>query len=276
VSIGGASTRLLALLGHPVDHSASPALHRAACAAAGVDATYLAFDVPPERLAAAVEGLRALGALGANVTVPHKQAVLELVDACTDEAQAVGAGNTLFWDGGRLVADNTDATGLHEVLADDLALAAGVPVQLVGAGGAARAAAVALGRLGARVRVWARRREQAEQVTDLALAHGASPLGDREPVTVVLNATPLGLADEPLPDPFMTLADDQIALDLVYRPEPTPFLRAAMAAGARAVDGRGMLLAQAAHAFVRWTGQPAPRAALGEALAQAMGASHRR
>lgn len=267
---GRASTRLLALLGHPVDHSASPALHHAACEATGIDATYLAFDVAPSRLAAAVEGLRALGALGANVTVPHKQAVLDLVDAVTDEARAVGAANTLCWDDGRLLADNTDATGLLEVLTDDLGLRAQTAVEVVGAGGAARAAAVALGRLGARVRVWARRRERAEEVQALALAHGAQALEARERPEVVVNATPLGLADEPLPEPFMALTPDQTALDLVYRPEPTPFLRAAARAGARTADGRGMLLAQAAHAFERWTGLAPPRPVLAAALARAL------
>ncbi|MDP8971399.1 MAG: shikimate dehydrogenase, partial [Actinomycetota bacterium] len=111
-----ASTRLVCLLGHPVAHSVSPQIHNAAFAAAGVDAVYLGFDVEPEGLADAMTGLRSVGFRGANVTVPHKPAALALADAATTEAQAVGAVNTLFWDGDRLVADNTDAAGLRTVL----------------------------------------------------------------------------------------------------------------------------------------------------------------
>lgn len=270
-----ASTRLVALLGHPVGHSASPAMHAAAFAAADVDAAYLAFDVEPGALADAVTGLRALGALGANITVPHKTAVLELVDRVTDEARGIGAANTLFWEAGAWVADNTDAAGLSRVLDDEIGLAPATPTVIVGAGGAARAAAVALGRVGARVRVHARRPQPARVVRDLAVAHGADHLDTDAPVTLVVNATPLGLRGESLPEQFMRLGPRQIALDLVYGAEPTPFLVAARNGGALAVDGRGMLLGQAIHAFERWIGQPAPgeamRSALDDQLAHALG-----
>lgn len=259
-------TRLVALLGHPVGHSASPAMHSAAFAAAEVDAAYLAFDVEPPALPAAVAGLRALRALGANITVPHKVAALDLADRVTDEARGIGAANTLFWDGDALVADNTDAAGLGEVLTEDLGVEPGTTAVIVGAGGAARAAAVALGRVGARVRVHARKAKAAWAVRDLAVAHGAAHLDTDAPYTLVVNATPLGLRGESLPEPFMHLGQGQIALDLVYGPEPTPFLVAAQQGGAAAVDGRGMLLGQAAHAFERWTGQPAPREAMRQAL----------
>ena len=258
-------TRLVALLGHPVGHSGSPAIHTAAFAAAGVDAVYLAFDVPPARLAEAVSGLRALGALGANATVPHKHDALALADAATEEARLVGAANTLFWDGGVLTADNTDAAGLERVLGDDAGLADGDEVVLFGAGGAARAAAVALGRVGARVEVAARRAEAAADVASLAARAGAQ-VGDVAAPRCVINATPLGLEGEALPARFMSLARDQVALDLVYGVPRTPFLAAADTAGARALDGTGMLLEQAALAFERWTGVPAPREAMRAAL----------
>lgn len=265
-AVSAATTRLVALLGHPVGHSASPAMHAAAFAAADVDAAYLAFDVEPGALADAVTGLRALGALGANITVPHKTAVLELVDRVTDEARGIGAANTLFWEAGAWVADNTDAAGLSRVLDDEVGLAPATPTVIVGAGGAARAAAVALGRAGARVRVHARRPQPARVVRDLAVAHGADHLDTDAPVTLVVNATPLGLRGESLPEQFMRLGPRQIALDLVYGAEPTPFLIAARNGGALAVDGRGMLLGQAIHAFERWIGQPAPREAMQSAL----------
>lgn len=263
---GRPSTRLVALLGHPVGHSASPAMHAAAFEAAGIDAAYLAFDVAPAALGDAVTGLRALGALGANVTVPHKTAVMEHADRTTDEATGIGAANTLFWSDDTLVADNTDAAGLSEVISRDIGLAEGTPAVIVGAGGAARATAVALGRAKARVRVHARRPKPAWAVRDLAVAHGARHLDTDAPFTLVVNATPLGLRGEALPEEFMHLEADQIALDLVYGAEPTPFVVAAERGGALALDGRGMLLGQAVHAFQRWTGETAPREVMRDAL----------
>jgi len=263
-------TRLVCLLGHPVAHSISPEIHTAAFSAAGVDAAYLACDVAAERLAEAVRGLRALAFLGANVTVPHKRAVLGLVDAGTPEAEAVGAANTLFWEGDRLLADNTDAAGLQSVLEQELRLDAGATAVILGAGGAARAAAVALGRLGARVEVVARREDAAREVAALARRLGA----DTGPVTdphVVVNATPLGLQGEALPERFMRLGPGQVALDLVYGPTDTPFLAAARATGAEAHDGTGMLVAQAARAFERWTGGAAPLEAMRAAALAALG-----
>lgn len=264
-----AQTRLVGLLGHPVAHSVSPQIHAAAFAAADVDAAYLAFDVTPQDLPAAVGGLRALRVLGANVTVPHKRSALMLVDACTSEAEAVGATNTLFWQGDRLVGDNTDATGLQTVLAA-LDVAPGTTAVLFGAGGAARAAAVALGRLGARVEVVARRPEAAGEVARLAARVGADVGAVPDP-RLVVNATPLGLHGEALPERFMALDTGQVALDLVYGPADTPFLAAARARGAVAEDGLGMLVAQAAGAFERWTGRSAPVEAMRRAARTALG-----
>ena len=255
-----AATRLLCVLGHPVAHSRSPELHSAAIAATGVDAVYLAFDVAPEAFAAAIAGLRALrGWLGANVTIPHKAAALALADAATEEAAFVGAANTLFWDEqGRLVADNTDAVGLQQVLADDIGVAPGDRAVIVGSGGAARAAPVALGRLGAAVAVDARRPEAGAEVAELAVRAGGAAGADEGPPRLVVNATPLGRHGERLPERWMGLGAGQVALDLNVDPEPSPFLRAAAAGGARAVDGRGMLVAQAVAAFARWTGRRVP------------------
>lgn len=251
-----AATRLVVLLGHPVAHSRSPQLHSAAFAAANVDAVYVTADVAPADLPAAVAGVRSLGALGANVTVPHKVAVMQLVDLLTEEATAIGACNTLYWHEGALVGDNTDAVGLQTSLLADVAPLADAEALIFGAGGAARAAAVALGRLGASVRVRARRPEAASTVQRLAIENGArTPGGD--PPRLVVNATPLGLDGEALPDDLMALAPGQVALDLLYGID-TPFLRAAREAGAATLDGTGMLLGQAAAAFRRWTDQPPP------------------
>lgn len=262
-----AATRLVALLGHPVAHSLSPQLHNAAFAAVGFDAVYVALDVAPGAVGAAVAGVRALGLLGANVTVPHKREVFLAVPRRTPAAEACGAANTLFWEDGELVADNTDVEGLSGVLTDDVGLRAGDTVVLFGAGGAARAAAVALGQLGARVSVVARRVSAAKEIRQVAAAAGAA-LGDVAvgEASLVINATPLGLAGESLPEPFMALSDWQTALDLVYARSDTPFVAAARRNGARALDGQGMLLGQAGAAFERWTAVPAPHDVMAQRL----------
>jgi shikimate dehydrogenase len=192
-----AATGLLCLLGDPVAHSLSPQLHTAALAACGVDAVYVACrvrDVPT-----AVDGLLALGALGANVTVPHKRAVWVHVTRRTPEAELIGAANTLFRGDGGWVADNTDAEGVRRVLADDIGVTDDHAVVVFGAGGAARAVAVALGRLRAHVRFDARRPRQADIVGALARSAGARALPDGVAPDVVVNATPLGLHGERLP-----------------------------------------------------------------------------
>jgi shikimate dehydrogenase len=264
-----AATALVCLLGDPVAHSMSPQLHTAAFAASGIDAVYVACAV--RDAPAAVDGLDALGALGANVTVPHKRAVWEHVPRRTPEAERIGAANTLFRDQGRWVADNTDAAGAHRVLTDDVGLEPGAGVVLFGAGGAARAVAVALGRLGARVRVEARRAAAAGDVQRLAWASGAGELSAGEVPRLVVNATPLGLHGDRLPERYHDLQDGQAALDLVYGRSATPFVADARARGLPAWDGLGMLVAQAGAAFERWTGLPAPLPAMRAAARAAAG-----
>lgn len=249
-------------------HSVSPQIHAAAFAAAGIDAVYVACDVVEAQLAAAVNGLRALGALGANVTVPYKRRVLDLVDELTPEARAVGAVNTLWFRDERLMGDNTDASGLGDVL-DSIGLRAGDQVLLFGAGGAARAAAVALGRRQARIEVVARREQAAAEVTALATAAGASTTAAARP-RLVINATPLGLHGERLPQRCMRLGAGQVALDLVYAAAATPFLAAARDAGGQALDGREMLVAQAARSFQCWTGHKPPNGVMAAAAAAAL------
>lgn len=255
-----AATRLVCLLGNPVAHSMSPQVHTAAFAASDIDAVYLAFAVTDA--AAAVDALDVLGAAGANVTVPHKRVVWEHVTRRTDEADLIGAANTLFRDGPHWVADNTDAIGVQRVLTDDVGLDPADGVVVYGAGGAARAVAVALGRLGARVRVEARRAAPAAQVQELAATCGAQELPGGSPVRLVVNATPLGLHGETVPEHLLELTAHQAVLDLVYGPQPTPLVADARRRGLDAWDGLGMLVAQAAVAFERWTGRPAPLEAM--------------
>lgn len=263
-----AKTQLLALLGHPVAHSRSPAIHTAALEALGVDARYLAFDVAPARLGEAVAGLRALGALGANVTIPHKQAVMAHLDAIEPTAAAIGAVNTIVRDGDRLVGANTDAAGLVSSLKDAGFDPGGAHVLVVGAGGAARAAIVGLAEAGAaHVTVAARRAEQASALASglrvgapvCAVELGALPLAGTDLLIQATSAT-MGPDGEGFAAALGldALPDHATVIDLVYAPLETAVLRVARARGLRCVDGLGMLVGQAAVALERWLGVPAP------------------
>lgn len=277
-----AATRLVALLGWPVRHSLSPVMHNAAFREQGLDLVYLALPVPPVDLGRVVDGLAAVEAVGANVTVPHKQAIVERCDGLTREAELVGAVNTLWWTSDGLLGDNTDAAGLAPVLAEDVGVRAGDAVVVLGTGGAARAAVVALGRLGTEVTVVGRRPDAAQDLAEVAARAGAGPVDGLElaggdwvvaavrRARLVVNATPLGMAGEALPAPFMDLHAGQAAYDLVYNPPETPFLAAARAGGADAHHGLGMLVAQAAASYRRWTGQDAPQATMSAAALGAL------
>jgi len=264
------------LLGWPVAHSRSPAMHTAAATHLGLPLRYRALPVAPEHLDEVVVALGAAGIRGANVTVPHKLAVIAHCDVLTEEARLVGAVNTLTWerDGGavRLEGHNTDAVGLGAALAEDVGALEGARALLVGTGGAARAAAVALVRGGARVVVAGRDPRGCAAILDVVTATdraggaagGLVDLGDDVALaaavsgaTLVVNATSVGLAGERLPEPLETLAPGQVAYDLVYG-RLTPFVASARARGSAAHDGLGMLVHQAAAAFERWTGEKAP------------------
>ncbi len=278
-----ASTRPVVLLGSPVRHSLSPVIHNAAFREQGLDLIYLALPVDADDLLPVVETLGAVGAVGANVTVPHKLAVRAACDQLTDEAKLIGAVNTLAWTTEGLVGDNTDAAGLADAVLADGAAVAGQPWVVLGTGGSARAVAVAAGRIGCPITVVGRRVDAAQELADLAVRAGA-PTGGvvdvaneaavREVVAAartVLNATPLGMAGEPLPDAFHALRPGQDAYDLVYG-RATPFLTAAHEAGAGAHHGLGMLIGQAAASYRRWTGAQAPVATMSAAATAALAA----
>jgi shikimate dehydrogenase len=232
-----------------------------------------------------VDGLEALQLLGANVTVPHKEAVRPLLDDVSERAAAVGAVNTIVRTDAGLRGDNTDVEGFRVPLAERLGVAAleGTGMVVFGAGGAARAVAYALldRYAPARLTLVARRPEQAEALAaDLAGydpqdALRVSTFDDAGPAVraarLLVNATPLGMAPEtdgtPWPDDT-DFGPDHVAYDLVYTPEETRFLRAAAARGATTIGGLDMLVGQAAAAYEQWTGRPMPTAAVYEALRQ--------
>lgn len=275
-----ASTTLFGLLGHPVDHSLSPALHNAAFRAVGLDARYLAFDVAPGQLPEALAGARALGVRGLNVTVPHKQAALVLAREADPLAVQAGAANTLCPTAGGWKAYNTDVAGLLRALADDLGFSPeGRRCVILGAGGAARAAAVGLAARGAQeIRVTNRNEGRAAAlVRELTPELGrdvlcavplARALEGLAPGSLLVSATPLGLTDRGRwPWEPAALPAGLLAFDMAYRPGgETPLVDQARAAGLTAASGLSMLLHQGALAFELWTGSAPPLAVMGAIL----------
>ena len=263
----------MVLLGDPVAHSHSPHLHNAAFHADGLDWAYLACRVLPERIGEAVAGLRALSIAGANVTVPHKEAVLPFLDALSEEAQAAGAVNTIVRGGDRLTGHNTDVEGFLAPLRPYAPRLAGAQMVLLGAGGAARAAAYGLlsAFSPAQLTLAARTPSRAQAVARALAPHDAAgalqvvALEDASPpireAALVVNATPVGMAalagETPWPV-FDDFSSGSLIYDLVYTPRPTRLLREAAAAGADVLDGWPMLIHQAAAAYRLWTGQPMP------------------
>jgi shikimate dehydrogenase len=275
-------TRLCGILGHPLGHTLSPRMHNAAFAALGLDWVYLPWPVPPGRLGEAVRGLRALANFaGANVTVPHKEAVLPHLDALTDEARAVGAVNTVVRNGDRLTGHTTDGTGLLAALAEETAFRAqGARVVIIGSGGAARSAAFALAGAGARqITLLNRSMTRAEalaadlQRTAPEAAIAAYPLHPSPPGQILgsadltINATSVGMqSNDPSPLDLTPCRPGAVAYEMIYHPPETEFLRQARSLGLQAANGLAMLLHQGAAAFALWTGQPPPKESMRRAL----------
>jgi len=240
----------------------SPVILNAAFDASGIDAVFVAFEVAPGRAGAAVDAMRALGLVGLSVTMPHKSDVISALDRCSPEAEALGAVNCIAWQGGDLVGHNTDGAGFVDAVeaATGRSLA-GRAIAVLGAGGAARAVVLTVARAGAAsVTVVNRTPERA--VTAAALAGDVGTVGGIASVTaadLVVNATPVGMgSDGRLPVEPAALRGGQVVVDLVYNPVETPLLRAAVKRGATAIDGVGMLVHQAAHAYRHWIGQEPP------------------
>jgi shikimate dehydrogenase len=283
-----ASTRYCAVFGHPVAHSASPAMQNAGLAALGLNWRYLAFDVHPDHLRPAIEGARRMGFIGLNLTVPHKLLALEMVDIVDDQARAWGAVNTIVFETrdragqwvplGAIEAPperevrsrgfNTDADAIVQALKEAFAVETlrGLSVLLLGAGGAARAAALRLVREGLSALHLVNRTEAraAELAGELAKSCPGVIVSQGCPsvsVDLVINATSLGLrVEDPLPidGQWLKAHRPRFVFDMIYRPMETGLLRAARNAGCRAANGAGMLLHQGTRALELWTGRPAP------------------
>jgi shikimate dehydrogenase len=254
-------TRRAGVLGWPVAHSRSPAIHEAAYAAAGLEGwRYQLLPVPPELLAETLHALPGAGFVGANVTIPHKEAALAVADTATDAARAIGAANSVTFGGAGVEADNTDAPGFLAALGEPPTGRAVV----LGAGGSARAVVWVLRSAGAEVEVWNRTPDRAER---LAAELGVRAVAAVEPGGLLVNCTSVGL--DPGEDPFAALplepgrmGEWEVVADLVYGECETALVRAARAAGAHVMDGLEVLVRQGALSFERWTGVPAPLEAM--------------
>ncbi len=272
-------TRLLGVIGHPVGHTLSPKMHNAAFATSGLDYVYVPMDVRPEDLPAAVSGLRALGFRGFNVTMPHKEAILPLLDELDEAAEVSGAVNTVVVEGRGLRGTNTDGSGFVEACAESGVGFEGVRVLLVGAGGAAAAIAVAVLGEGTReLRILNRSRGRAEKLQErlwgvypgagISVHDAADPEGAARGADAIVNATYLGMNDDdPLPVPAGCLGTNTAVCDAVYRPGgETRFVRLARERGLRAVPGGRMLLYQGVQAQRIWTGKEPDVRAMSAAL----------
>jgi shikimate dehydrogenase len=278
------------VIGDPVRHSLSPALHNAAFTALGLDWVYVAFPVASGHGPAAVEAMRALELAGLSVTMPHKSDVAGAVDRLAPTASRLGAVNTISWaassHGGALEGDSTDGAGFLDALRDDDGYdPAGRACVVFGAGGAARAVTLALADAGAAsVGVVARRADAAAACAGLAgpagyalaaarSAGGTDLDGVVEAADLLVNATPVGmLPGDALPfelDPGL-VHSGQFVADLIYAPATTPLLALARARGAGTANGLGMLINQAARQVAIWTGRPAPVEAMSAAALAAL------
>jgi shikimate dehydrogenase len=238
-------------------------MHNAAFRVLGLDWTYELLDVPADELAATLRRLRQLDVAGANVTIPHKQAVMEQMDAIDPEAVKARAVNTIVRDGDRLVGSNTDIAAIRAAIAKVGVEPKGANVVIFGAGGSARAASVALE--GAHLTFVSRHPDEAD-VAGTAIAWDDGALhGLVRAADLLVNATPLGRREE-MPIRPAALPRDGAVIDLVYVTGGTPLVRKARSLGLRTADGWEILLAQGARSFEAWTGRPAPISAMRETL----------
>jgi len=291
-----ASTRYCAVLGHPIKHSASPAMQNAGIARLGLNWRYLAFEVHPDDLRTAIEGAQAMRFVGLNLTVPHKLLAMDIVDELDESAKTWGAVNTVRFEGRddcgawrplrefetaphetRSHGFNTDADGIARSLREDLELELKrAKVLLLGTGGAGQVAALRLAvenvaelflydYVSAKAKAVAREIRKRHPRVKVVVGF---PKGQ---VDLLLNATPLGLKTgdaSPLEGTPFALSQARAVYDMIYRPAETPLLKAAKAAGCRAANGLGMLLYQGAKALEIWSGNPAPVEVMRQALAK--------
>ena len=267
--------KVFGVIGHPVGHSLSPVMHNAAIESLDLDYVYVPFDVPPEKLEAAIEGIRALGIAGVNITVPHKEAVIPFLDELEQEASEIGSVNTVTNLNGKLIGQSTDGPGFIRSLAESGCYPRGRNAVVLGAGGAGRAITFSLVRNGAKVALFDMDVKRAMQLVDdinvkctecevgsVHLVHSQESELEAAVASadILVKCTPVGMHPnvDKIPIPPEWLRRDHIVFDLVYNPIRTKILKAAESAGALAISGVKMLVYQGALSFRTWTGIDPP------------------
>lgn len=277
------STKLYGIFGHPVKHSFSPPMHNAAFGKLGLNCVYLAFDILPENLSDAVESIRQLNIQGVNVTIPHKQEIMNYLDEISDEATYTGAVNTVRNIDGKLYGHNTDVGGFLDDLEYELGLYDfyGTSACLIGAGGAARAVLFALCMKGTKKIVIANRtKRKAEELAQYFSSRfsdtkiSSVDLGDKDELRecfadsdLLVNSSSAGMTGhDPLNIPLDSMPENSCIYDLVYNPKETELVKHAKSLGHKSATGLGMLLYQGAGSFKLWTGKEAPIDVMRQAL----------
>jgi len=271
------TTSVYGIVGYPVKHSLSPAMQTVAFKALGIDAVYVPFNVHPQALAVAIDGLRALGIKGVNVTVPHKETVVNYLDSLSGDAQVLSAVNVVKNTGGFLEGYNTDVDGFLLSMKEEGIHLEGKNVTVIGAGGAGRAVGYAVLKAGARLlNIVNRNFQKAKSVGELLSRFGSVvvfPLrsdvmaGILESTDILINATSVGMSEEdpPLFD-YSLLSPGVVVVDVIYSPAETQLLAVAKSRGCKTANGLGMLLYQGALSFEIWTGTTAPVEVMRKAL----------
>ena len=276
-------TKVCGIIGDPIEHTMSPAMHNAAFRALGLDYAYLPFRVRPEELKNAMAGLKALGIAGLNVTIPHKVAVIPLLDEMDPLAGKMGAVNTIVNEDGKLTGYNTDAPGFLQALKSNGVEPNGKKMVILGAGGAAKGICFILAEAGASLVILNRTVSRAEELAaqmgkfyneDIkAMALNEANLKEAlDGADVLVNTTSVGIKPDVdlTPVPAGLLKPDTTVFDIVYNPLETKLLREAKAAGARTIDGLDMLVWQGALAFEMWIGKGAPFDVMKQAAVKAL------
>lgn len=276
-------TQILGVFGYPVEHSRSPIMHNAALAALKLPYIYVPFSVSPSELPAALQGVRAMGIVGVNLTIPHKEQALHLMDEVTEQARLVGGVNTVHCQDGRLIGDNTDSFGFFRPLEESGIVVRGRNVLVFGAGGAARSVVIRLLQEEASVFLVNRSRDRAESLANTIQSLGNIAVLDWEDVSgigvaiessaLLVQTTRVGMHPDVegiVPIPLAALHPDLLVYDLVYNPIKTRLLQEAERHGCRTLDGVKMLVYQGAASFQRWTGVMPPTEVMEQAVLQTL------
>lgn len=274
------STKVLGVFGHPISHSLSPAIHNAAIQALGIDYVYVPFHVLPDALEKAVDGIRALGIMGVNVTIPHKEHIIEFLDEVSEQSMRIRSVNTVVNRDGYLIGDTTDGRGFLRSAQAEWGKLDGSSVLMIGAGGSAKAVCFALAEIGCKIVIANRTLERAEQLSESlnavfgrqvarAVSMQEQVLADEvKKADLLINSTSVGMSPDidGIPIPSDLLSSKLLVYDLVYNPSVTRLVSEARSRGAKALNGLGMLIHQGAISFEMWTGLEAPIGAMEQSI----------